>query len=721
MARTLIVAEKPSVARDIARVLGATQKGEGCLCSGEYVVTWAIGHLARLAEPDELDAAYKRWSLEQLPILPKEIPLKAISKTRTQLMLVRRLLKDQDTDNVICATDAGREGELIFRWLYQLSGAKKPFRRLWISSMTDEAIKEGMANLKSSAEYDALYQSAVCRAKADWLIGMNLSRAFTVKYDALLSVGRVQTPTLSLLVKRQRQIDDFTPETYYQVKADFGEYQGLWIKRDEKPTLSASPINKREDAETIVERVKGKTGKVVKSEQQEKKELPPQLYDLTTLQREANTQFGFSAKKTLSLAQDLYEKHKLITYPRTEARALPMDVKPQVLSVLHKLPAPLNTLAPTALQSAEAMGLGRVFVKDVGADHHAIIPTKKTIDLDKLTPDEKKLMELIVKRLLAAFYPPYRYTARTVITEVADDRFKSTGKTIVDMGWRAVEAPKTKEKQDTLPSVSVGDEHPVKKADLLEKQTTPPSPYTDGTLLYAMENAGREVNDETLRETMRGHGLGTPATRAAIIERLLTVGYAQRQGKAIVPTEKGKQLIMVMPSEIASAEMTGKWEYALDLIAKTRPVDKAFVGRFMQGIEKLTSEIVSQVKTGESTIHIEDKARGRRGRTRRARPETLEGVVCPICQKGGVTESEKAFGCTQWRNGCPFTLWKDALKRYSGPELNKKLVTLLLRDKTVRGSTGTITLSGEAIRFYYAASTEVSPPVSIRYQKSAKK
>ncbi len=725
MSKTLIVAEKPSVAQDIARVVKARQKGEGCLMSDAFVVTWAVGHLLRLAEPDEIDPAYKRWTMDALPILPPDIPRKAISKTRTQLMLVRRLMRDKEIERIICATDAGREGELIFRWIYEAAGIRKPVERLWISSMTDEAISAGMAALRPSCEYDALYQSALCRAKADWLIGMNLSRVFTLKYDALLSVGRVQTPTLALLVARQKEIDAFVPQTYFQVEVDFGAYRGTWFDPAREPGGEKNePENRtriavREQASLIVQAVQDKTGEVKKAEITEKKELAPQLYDLTALQREANRQFGFSAKKTLNVAQELYEKYKLITYPRTESRLLPMDMRMQAANTMAKLPAPYDAFAPLAMENARKMGAGRVFQKDIGSDHHALIPTTKRIELEKLPPDERKVLELILKRFLAAFYPPYRYLQQRVETQVGEHWFQTTGREEIDPGWKAVEKPATKEK-NAIPHVAVGDEYAVEHAETTEHQTKPPLPYTDASLLYAMEHAGRLVEDEQLRETMKKHGLGTPATRAAIIERLLTVHYAKRSGKSILPTEKGMQLTSVMPPQIASPETTEKWEYALNRMAEQRQADEAFRQRFMKGIEQLTAEIVAQVKQSEKLVSINDPKRAaRRSRPRGpSRAEAgLEGMICPVCGKGGVRETDRAFCCTKWRDGCEFTIWKDAMVRDGGPVMTEKLLRLLLEKKTVKGSTGVVELTKTHLRFYMNNTTEAGRLIPIEYKK----
>ena len=714
MGKVLLVAEKPSVARDIARVMGVKERGEGCLTSDTMIVTWAIGHLVRLSEPDELDEQYKRWSLELLPILPKQWTLKPITKTRSQLATVKKLMKSGEVDSLICATDAGREGELIFRWIYELSGCKKPVRRLWISSMTDEAIREGMSALKPDTAYDPLFQSALCRAKADWLIGMNMTRAFTVKHNALLTIGRVQTPTLALLVERKRQIDEFVPQTTYTAEADFGAYQGTYFDPKLGRDDDAKALKTRREAEDVVRFVTGKTGVVKSCEQSTAKEAPPQLFDLTTLQREANRRYGFTAKKTLGLAQTLYEKHKLITYPRTDSRFLPLDVKPKVGQALGLLPPPYAELASTALDGLKAGVNARVFRKDIGSDHHAIIPTGKKLDMDRLSADEQKLMDMIVRRMLSAFYPAYEAKKQAIVTDVEGKQFLTTQKEHQTMGWKAVEG-KT-EKLPKLPAVKAGESYPVKSATVAEHISKPPVPYTDASILYAMEHAGKLVEDDELKEIMKKHGLGTPATRAAILERLLDVGYAERKGKSLLPTDKGCKLIACVPPALASAELTGKWEYGLNLIAEQKTVDEAFTQRFISGVERMTCDIVNEVKAAPATQVFAAEKRGK-GKRRRAAPVAAVEGACPVCGKGNITENEKAFGCSRWKQGCGFTLWKDVLTRYGGPTINKVIVARLIKDGYVKGSTGTITLSGGQLRFSYANSAEASPPISIVYKK----
>ena len=432
MGRILIVAEKPSVANDIARVLGCTKKGEGFIESDRYIVSWALGHLVALCEPEEYDAALKKWSFDTLPIIPDNIKLKAIKKTSKQLTVLKKLMNSKDTDSIICATDSGREGELIFRYIYEYVKCKKPFKRLWISSMTDEAIKEGFLLLKDSGEYDSLYQSAKCRSEADWLVGMNASRAYTIRHNALLSVGRVQTPTLFMLVKRQKEINDFVSEDYYEVEADYGSFKGLWYREKYGDTR----IDDISIANEIKERVKGKDALVDLVKKETKRDLPPLLYDLTELQRTANRLYGFSAKKTLDLAQKLYERHKLITYPRTDSRYLTGDMPVKVASAMKKL-LYTDRYKPivSRLDLNKLNYTKRIIDNAKVSDHHAIIPTDKKTDLSSLSEDEFKVFDLVARRFAAVFYPPYEYMVTTVAASCDGDKFVSKGKTEISRGW----------------------------------------------------------------------------------------------------------------------------------------------------------------------------------------------------------------------------------------------------------------------------------------------
>ncbi len=579
MGWTCVLAEKPSVARDIARVLGAKESGEGCLKGSGYVVTWALGHLVTQCDPDEIDARWKAWRRDTLPILPERIPLKLVpgAAAKKQFAIVKKILNAPQVERVVCATDAGREGELIFRRIYAFSGCKKPFFRLWISSMTEEAISEGFARLAAGSAYDGLYASALCRSEADWLVGMNGSRAFTLRYDSLLSVGRVQTPTLSLLVQRAREIERFRPEDYFEVRARFAPgYEGVYVDEAGETRLKT-----REAAETIAQAVRGRTGRVEDVQTARGSQPPPLLYDLTTLQREANARFGFTAKATLDLAQALYEKHKLLTYPRTDSRHLPRDMRPKIQKVLQTLPEPYDALLPPKERFVEPGK--RIFDDAKITDHHAIVPTGRRPG--NLSENERRLYDLVTRQLLAAFYPPLLSETVTVLTNVEGQRFRSVGKTILDPGWQAVKPPlkpRKAEEEPALPPLAKGQAAPVEKAEVLQKRTEPPKPYTENTLLAAMENAGRFVEDEELRRQLKDRGLGTPATRAAILERLIEVGYVQRAKKALLPTEKGKRLIAVVPEQLSSPETTGRWEKGLADIARGA-MDPA---RFMDSIRR---------------------------------------------------------------------------------------------------------------------------------------
>ena len=578
MGMICVLAEKPSVARDIARVLGANKPGKGCLKGGGYVVTWAVGHLVTQVNPEEIDARWKTWRQDTLPMLPENIPLKVIAQSRDQFQCVKTILNAPQVDSVICATDAGREGELIFRRIYQMAGCKKPFRRLWISSMTEEAIQEGFANLRDGADYDGLYASALCRSDADWLVGMNGSRAFTLRYDSLLSVGRVQTPTLSILVKRALEIRNFVPENYWEVQADFGGYRGTWIDKDGK-----TRIPDEKTAKEIVSAVTGREGKVLEVSTERKRVPPPLLYDLTTLQREANARYGFTAQKTLNLAQALYEKHKLLTYPRTDSRYLSHDMRPKVQGILKGMPEPLRALV---LSPDKAVDPGKRVYDDAKlTDHHAIIPTGRRPGT--LTTDEQKLYEMVARQLIAAFYPDMEYDAMSAVTGVGEHKFLSRGRAVIAQGWQAANPPlrskpKKGEEEQALPQLQKGQRVPVKSAKAVAKKTTPPSPYTENTLLAAMENAGKFVENEELRRQMKERGLGTPATRAAIIERLIAVDYVRREKKALIPTDKGIRLIAVAPEQLSSPETTGRWEKGLSDIA----AGKMDPNRFMQSIRR---------------------------------------------------------------------------------------------------------------------------------------
>ena len=604
--KKLIVAEKPSVGKDIARVLGVKNKGEGYLYGEDYVVTWALGHLVSLCEPGEVNPQWQKWNMNDLPMLPADIPLKALPATMDQYKTVAKLLTSPKIDSVICATDSAREGELIFRYIYQLCGCTKPVERLWISSMTDAAIRKGFEELKPASCYDALYESARCRSVADWLVGMNASRAYSLRYNAHLSIGRVQTPTLNLIVKRDLEIENFVPQDYWEIRANFGDYEGLWVNPETKET--------RAPTQELADRVKAECKKgtpavVSESEAEIKRMPPPQLFDLTTLQREANRKFGYSADKTLKLAQALYEKHKLLTYPRTDSRYLSDDMAPKVRATLQKLPEPY-----AAYISAPEMNLSmhtkRFYDNTKISDHHAIVPTEKLPRLESLSVDERNIYDMVARRLIAAHYPNYEYKAAKILTKVGVHTFKSTGSAPVKEGWRALYRGEKAEKGEVLlPKLRPGEERKVEKISSKACKTKPPQPHNDASILKMMENAGRDIEDETLREQMKDSGLGTPATRAAIIERLIQVGYARRSGKNLVSTEKGRKLISVVPEQIFSAVTTGKWEKALSAMAGFDDVElrQAKSARFLDGINKFSIFLVDAARSASPAVRFENE------------------------------------------------------------------------------------------------------------------
>ena len=663
MGRILIVAEKPSVARDIARVVGCNKKNEGFLESDKYIVSWALGHLVALCEPEDYDMSYKKWSMDNLPIMPENMKLKAIKKTSKQLTLLKKLMNGKDIDYIICATDSGREGELIFRYIYQFVKCSKPFKRLWISSMTDEAIKEGLMNLKDSKEYDNLYLSAKCRSEADWLVGINASRAYTITHKALLSVGRVQTPTLYLIVKRQYEIDNFKSTDYYEVQTDYGSFSGIWF--NEK--YSNTHIDDIKKAEEIKTKVNKKQAVVTLVESENKKEYPPLLYDLTELQRAANRAFGYSAKKTLDIAQNLYEKHKIITYPRTDSRYITEDMKNTVAFTFKKLVSIDVYKNDISQLNLNALNFNKRIVDNSKvSDHHAIIPANNKPALNRLTNDEFNVYNLVVKRFTAVFYPPYEYNIKTVVAESQKESFVSKGKTDLNLGWRIIEPLKDKEEKTVIPpELKKGDCLNIVSAKVLKKKTQPPKQYTEATLLSAMENAGREIEDETLKEQMKDSGLGTPATRAAIIERLLSVGYIKRKGKSLVPEEKGKRLCMAVPEEIKSAETTGKWEKGLSSVSK----GKMAPDRFMGSIKRFVMFLIDDAQKNKREVVFEAE-------TPIKKHSNVSLGKCPVCGSK-VLENSKAFYCSNWKEGCAFTVWKNILDRYGNNMDSAKMRKIL--------------------------------------------
>lgn len=673
MGKILVIAEKPSVARDIAKVLNCAQKGEGVIYGEKYMVSWAVGHLVTLCEPEDYDKSLKRWSMDTLPIMPEKMKLKAIRGSKKQLDILKKLMNDKETDSIICATDSGREGELIFRYIYDYNKCRKPFKRLWISSMTDAAIKEGFDNLKDGSDYDLLYASAKCRSEADWLVGINATRAFTVKYDALLSIGRVQTPTLAMIVKRQAEIDNFVPEKYYEVTADYGDFKGTWTD-----SQNSTVIKQLSDAQEIASKVDGKDGTVKEVKKTAKQTLPPQLYDLTELQRDCNKMYGFSAQKTLDIAQSLYEKRKMITYPRTDSRYLSDDMIPKIKVIMRRLVnAEIFAGYAQNVIDMEKLPINKRIVDNKKVtDHHAIIPADNSFRKDSLTPEEKKVFGLVALRFIAVFGDPYKYTSTQITVVCEDEKFITKGTTVTDEGWKRLyrEVYKnSREKENILPDVKENDTVHIEKADVEEKETKPPVQYNEATLLTAMENAGKNTDDEELKEKLKEYGLGTPATRAAIIERLIQVGYIHRKGKNLVPDEKGRQLISIVPDEMKSPVTTGKWEKGLGSISKGDMQTE----KFMASINRYVAYLVQYARGASPDIKIEDK------RKKKSSSKSKTFGKCPLCG-GDVLENSKAFYCGGWRNGCKFTLWKDCLDRY-GVSLDGKLIKELLKNGKIPG------------------------------------
>jgi len=695
MSKILVIAEKPSVARDIARVLKCVERGDGYLIGEKFIVSWAVGHLVTLCEPEDYDRGLKKWSSASLPIIPQEMKLKAIKGSKKQLEILKKLMNDKDTESLICATDSGREGELIFRYIYNYNKCKKPFMRLWISSMTDQAIREGFDALKPGKEYDLLYSSAKCRSEADWLVGINATRAFTLKYNTLLSIGRVQTPTLAMIVQRQKEIDEFEVGVYYEVSVDYGDFKGTWTNTDNN-----TRIVYKEEAEAIAEKVLGKEAIVTDVTKTSKQTQPPQLYDLTELQRDCNKMYGFSAQKTLDIAQSLYEKRKMITYPRTDSRYLSTDMEPKIKVIMIRLVnAGIFTEYAQSCADMDKLPITKRIVDNSKVtDHHAIIPADNSYRKDSLTSDEKKVFGLIAIRFIAVFNPPYKYTSTKITMVCENETFVPKGTTVTDFGWKQLYKDiynNGRENEDILPDVKKGDIRAVKNADTIQKETKPPLQYNEATLLTAMENAGKYTDDETLKEKLKEYGLGTPATRAAIIERLISVGYIHRRGKNLVPDEKGRKLIEVVPDEMKSPVTTGKWEKGLGSISKgSMPPDK-----FMASINKYVYYLVGYTKQSSAEVLFPDE--------RKKKIKTKGIGKCPVCGESEIFENSKAFFCGNWKKGCKFTIWKNSLDRY-GVTLDSKFMKELLKNGRVKNDNIIKAQTGEKCTAYIVLNKEKS-------------
>lgn len=610
MAKTLVLTEKPSVAKDIARVLGCKRSGNGCIVGDKYIVTWALGHLVTLADPEAYDDKYKNWRMEDLPMLPGRMKLVVIGQTSKQFKAVSSLLSSAEVSDIVIATDAGREGELVARWIIQKANCRKPMRRLWISSQTDKAIKEGFASLKPSSQYDNLYRSAQCRAEADWLVGLNVTRALTCKHNAQLSAGRVQTPTLAMIVRREEDILRFRPKDYFTVKADFGEYTALY-----KDGKGQARFADAAAAKEVADSVRGKRGVLSEVKKVYRFKAPPAAYDLTELQRDANKKYGYSAKQTLSLMQSLYETHKLLTYPRTDSRYITKDVAATLPERLRAIAiGPYKDSANAVLRSKPIQT--KYIVNDAKVtDHHAIIPTEQYVDLNKLSREERHIYDLVVRRFIAVLSAPFEYDEVQVKITVGRYNFYTKGQSVKSAGWRAVYDSTLADDDDDaepdlaaqrLPALSQGAAAAVKEVRVCAGKTSPPARYTEATLLTAMENPASQVEDGRLRDALKtAGGLGTPATRADIIEKLFNSFYIERRGREIFPTSKGRQLIGIVPPDLKSAELTAKWEQQLSLIAEGKANDR----KFIEEMRGYASSLVQAVKSSTAEYKHDNMTR----------------------------------------------------------------------------------------------------------------
>ena len=624
----LVLAEKPSVAQSIAKVLGATKREDGYIEGNGYIVSWCVGHLVELAEPEAYDAKYSKWTYNDLPIFPVDWQYEVSSGTKKQFGILKKLMAREDVASLVCATDAGREGELIFRLVYHKAGCRKPFERLWISSMEDAAIKEGFENLRSGTEYDALYEAALCRERADWIVGINATRFFSTLYGQTLNVGRVMTPTLAMAVMREAAIAAFKPEPFYTVQIGLDGF-----------TASSERYKKKAEAEAVGKGCSVAT--VTKAERKEKSEKPPALYDLTNLQRDANRVLGYTAQQTLDYTQNLYEK-KLVTYPRTDSRFLTDDMA-------HSLPDIVNLAFHTfPVEGVDNVPIhaDQVVNNKKVTDHHAIIPTRELqkCNLGELPKGELAILQLISNRLCVAVGDPHRYAETVIELDCNGTAFSAKGKTILDDGWKALvkknNSTKIDEKEQSLPSVSVDDEMTVNSMEIKEGKTSPPKHYTEDTLLQSMETAGAdEMPDEVERK-----GLGTPATRAGIIEKLVRIGFLERKGdkktKHLIPTHKGTALVTVMPEQIQSSSMTADWEEKLLLIEKGEYASEDFMDEIKDVIAGLIQNY-EVIRDSEVLLSKEANAIGK----------------CPLCGSA-VEEKAKGYFCSN--RGCRFALWKNS-------------------------------------------------------------
>ena len=703
MGKILVLAEKPSVARDLAKVLNCNQNASGCIMGSKYIVTWALGHLVTLADPEAYGNKYKSWNLEDLPMLPNKMELVVIKQTSKQFGVVKGLMNRADVDELVIATDAGREGELVARWIILKAGFKKPVKRLWISSQTDRAIKEGFANLKPGKAYDNLFYSAQSRSEADWLVGLSVTRALTCKHNAQLSAGRVQTPTLAMIVAREEEIRRFVPKDFWSITAQFNGFSVQW---QDKATNQTRTFNK-EQADDIVKKITGQTGEVVEVKKDMKKELPPLAYDLTELQRDANRKYSYSAKQTLNIMQKLYETHKLVTYPRTDSRYITTDIVPTLNERLKSIAVgPYAKLVQGILRN-RINATNRFVDSSKVSDHHAIIPTEQFVNLSALSSEERNIYDLIVKRFIAVLSAPFEYEQTSVKLNVNGETFTARGKIVKSWGWKTVyegfgklEEDNDEEDNDqSLPDIQRGQKAKILNPRAVNGKTKPPARYTEATLLSAMEHPGKFVDNKALKETLEStSGLGTPATRADIIEKLFNTFYVERRGKEIYPTSKGIQLIGLVPPDLKSPELTAKWEQQLALISKGSVNSNAFIGEMKNYATKLVGAVIAnseQFRHDNVTRQKCDQCgkyllevNGKKGKMLvcpdrecgfRKTVTVVSNARCPECHKKMEIKGEgenKSFYCV-----CGYREKLDAFKKRRGEQVDKREVTSFLRQQ----------------------------------------
>jgi len=710
--KTLVIAEKPSVGRDLVRVLpGAFEKHEGYLEGPDHVVTWAVGHLVQLADPDEYDDRFKKWRMADLPIVPERFKLVVRDeRSKKQMNVVKRQLGRDDVQDVVNACDAGREGELIFAYLYEKSGSTKPVQRLWLNSMTSQAIKAAFGSLRPSADLASLEAAARSRSEADWIVGMNATRAATIRlrssFDGAVSLGRVQTPTLAILARREQEIRDFKPEPYWIVDASFEtveqparRYQGRFhagaagglrgrrsASLDGEQASRGARIKTAAEAAAVVAECEGQTGEITKLEKTQRKERSPLLYDLTSLQRDANSRFGFSARRTLAAAQRLYEEHKALTYPRTNSRYITRDMIGEIKPIARLLGGQREyAQASKYVLGLDVLPLGRVVDDAKVSDHHAIIPTRaERHPVEKMNEDDRRIYDLAVRRFLAVFHPDAVFENTRVETTVAERVFRTRGKLMLVPGWRGVygELADSERSDDDegaeqqLPKLDQGEQASVQEVASEQKETQPPRRYSEGALLAAMETAGKLVDEEELREAMKDSGIGTPATRAAIIERLLQVGYIERDARALVVTEKGMNVIRLLGEHpLTSPGLTGDWESRLTKIETGQDSREAFMG----DIVKFTEATVGELDTKLKDVRI---------------PRANLGP-CPVCSRD-IVENRKGYSCWSREDpGCGFVIWKAK----AGKQLPLVVARELIKTgRTAKPVTGFKGRSGKSFR-----------------------